>query len=832
LVWSIINKFVIEDISIEEATARDALLIWCKKNTAGYPGVDVRNFGSSWLNGLAWCALLNKFRPQLLDYSTLTPESTDKSVHLSNTASAWEGYRQLGITTLLDPEDVVGPLDDTSFVPDDKSVVTQVSELYHFFAADTKAQTQADKLKRIVQIQKALDALSSNYAKEAQETIDAINAATAKLEASDYAKTVLGLRGKLAETIAYSRDERPTIVERRATALRTWGALSTKAKSTGRPIPTPPAGLEPETLNEKFQALEALATRRERELSDELKATEQALIAAFDGKADALVNSVKNNRDRSQSLQGPLADQLTALNALYDETPGYLADAGQLEAPNQELVDLGLNTRAKHTIFSVKSEVEQLIAHLKHLIEQNKGAQFEAENQRRIEEYNTKALPFLDEAQAFDASLQAIEGDLVTRRTALLAKQAELSDKRAGAQVLVPVFQDLEKDGLHIDIANTPGKINGIYGGALNRIVEDLQKIYKEMVDNFDSSTSQIVAKIKDFNTKADEIQGTPIEIRDFYAKTIEDIAPVQGEIDSLDAPFKELIEFKLNFKVKLAVTDVQSEFDIVVAHVKHLLQSKQGEIILAEREARIQAYKAQAADYTAKASALEKSIQDVGAGEGTLEQKLAAYNAKKTDVTQFGQSIDALVPAYQDLEKDQLHLEIEHTPASFQSFVRDQNSHIVTLITEIDQAIAREKGLQIPEEQLAEFRETFIYFDKEGNKMLEPFQLNACLTSLGEPTDDQECAQIIRKYMKNDQAKGIDFDGYVAFMLDRFSKAETNTTTKDAFQAISGGQPVITEDQLDRWFTPEDSTYLKGKIAKNDAGVYEYGPYVDSIFA
>jgi hypothetical protein len=85
---------------------------------------------------------------------------------------------------------------------------------------------------------------------------------------------------------------------------------------------------------------------------------------------------------------------------------------------------------------------------------------------------------------------------------------------------------------------------------------------------------------------------------------------------------------------------------------------------------------------------------------------------------------------------------------------------------------------------------------------------------------------------MKNESATGIDFDGYVTFMLDRFSKAETNVTAKDAFLAISGGQSVITGDQLDRWFSPEDSEYLKEKIPKNDAAAYEYGQYVDSIFA
>jgi hypothetical protein len=138
LVWSIINKFVVENIFFEERTGRDAVLIWCKTNTAGYPCVNIANFESSWVNGLGWAALLHRFRPNLLDYYALNPESADKNYHLATTVAVWDCFKQLGIATLLDPEDVVGPLNDATFLPDEKSVITQLSELYYFFASDTK----------------------------------------------------------------------------------------------------------------------------------------------------------------------------------------------------------------------------------------------------------------------------------------------------------------------------------------------------------------------------------------------------------------------------------------------------------------------------------------------------------------------------------------------------------------------------------------------------------------------------------------------------------------------------------------------------------------------
>jgi hypothetical protein len=75
---------------------RNALLKWCQSKTAGYKGIDITNFSSSWNDGMALCALLHCYLPTLVPYDSLTP--ADKRRNFSMAFSAAES---VGIPTTL-----------------------------------------------------------------------------------------------------------------------------------------------------------------------------------------------------------------------------------------------------------------------------------------------------------------------------------------------------------------------------------------------------------------------------------------------------------------------------------------------------------------------------------------------------------------------------------------------------------------------------------------------------------------------------------------------------------------------------------------------------------
>ncbi|XP_029994888.1 F-actin-monooxygenase mical1 isoform X2 [Sphaeramia orbicularis] len=92
----------------------EELLKWCQRHTAGYKNVNVTDLTQSWKSGLALCALIHHFRPQLIDMSGLEESNT---IHNNQLAfSILE--RELGIPPVMSAIDLAnsGQIDKLSMV--------------------------------------------------------------------------------------------------------------------------------------------------------------------------------------------------------------------------------------------------------------------------------------------------------------------------------------------------------------------------------------------------------------------------------------------------------------------------------------------------------------------------------------------------------------------------------------------------------------------------------------------------------------------------------------------------------------------------------------------
>ncbi|XP_058234315.1 plectin a isoform X4 [Hemibagrus wyckioides] len=142
LIWTIILHFQISDIQVngqsDDMTAKEKLLLWSQRMVEGYHGLRCDNFTTSWRDGRLFNAIIHKHRPNLIDMTKVY-----RQTNLENLEQAFSvAERELGVTRLLDPEDVDVPH------PDEKSIITYVSSLYDVMprVPDVQDGVQANEL--------------------------------------------------------------------------------------------------------------------------------------------------------------------------------------------------------------------------------------------------------------------------------------------------------------------------------------------------------------------------------------------------------------------------------------------------------------------------------------------------------------------------------------------------------------------------------------------------------------------------------------------------------------------------------------------------------------
>jgi uncharacterized CHY-type Zn-finger protein len=95
-----------------------------------YKHVNVNNFTDSWADGLAFCALLHSFHPDLITYDTLNPDNKAENLKLG-----FDVAEKLGIPRLLEPDDML-----IATGPDKFSVITYLSQFFHHFKGASNEQ--------------------------------------------------------------------------------------------------------------------------------------------------------------------------------------------------------------------------------------------------------------------------------------------------------------------------------------------------------------------------------------------------------------------------------------------------------------------------------------------------------------------------------------------------------------------------------------------------------------------------------------------------------------------------------------------------------------------
>ncbi|XP_075423247.1 F-actin-monooxygenase MICAL2 isoform X10 [Ascaphus truei] len=100
------------------------LLTWCQKQTEGYSNVAVTNLTTSWKSGLALCAIIHHFRPDLIDFSSLNEEDTVRNNQLAFDIAE----REFGISPITTGKEMASTRE-----PDKLGMVLYLSKFYELF---------------------------------------------------------------------------------------------------------------------------------------------------------------------------------------------------------------------------------------------------------------------------------------------------------------------------------------------------------------------------------------------------------------------------------------------------------------------------------------------------------------------------------------------------------------------------------------------------------------------------------------------------------------------------------------------------------------------------
>ncbi|XP_055694009.1 spectrin alpha chain, non-erythrocytic 1 isoform X2 [Lutzomyia longipalpis] len=269
LIWTIILRFQIQEIEIdvdeenessEKRSAKDALLLWCQRKTYGYQGVHIQDFTGSWRSGMGFNALIHSHRPDLFDYTSLTPGR-----HIENLNHAFDlADRELGIPKLLDAEDV-----DTTR-PDEKSILTYVASYYHTFARMKNEQKSGKRIANIVGKLMDADRRKIHYEKLTTNLLEWIRLKTDELKQRNFPNSLEGIQKELVIFKQYITIEKPPKYKERSEIEALYFTINTLLKSLNQPQYMPQEGQLVNDIEKAWQMLEDAEHRREVDLREEL----------------------------------------------------------------------------------------------------------------------------------------------------------------------------------------------------------------------------------------------------------------------------------------------------------------------------------------------------------------------------------------------------------------------------------------------------------------------------------------------------------------------------------------------------------------------------------
>ncbi|KAK5166138.1 alpha-actinin [Saxophila tyrrhenica] len=325
LIWTLILRFTISDINDQGLSAREGLLLWCQRKTACYDEVDVRDFSASWNDGLAFCALLDIHRPDLIDY-----EKLDKSDHRGNMQLAFDiASKEIGIPDLLDVEDVCDVPK-----PDERSLMTYIAYWFHAFSQMERVENAGRRVEKFVSNMQGAWEMQNNFERRMRALLHDLREQRLYWEESHFDGTYADAKEQSRAFNEYKQRKKRDWVAEKSDLAGLLGNIKTKL-STYRLRPyEPPEELSLESLENAWNALMAAERDRSQVINNTIRDIKNNLRRSFADKANDFALALKTISTSISGLDGDVEDQQQHTTQIQRNLPPldqYLAIIAKLD---------------------------------------------------------------------------------------------------------------------------------------------------------------------------------------------------------------------------------------------------------------------------------------------------------------------------------------------------------------------------------------------------------------------------------------------------------------------------------------------------------------------
>ncbi|GFY53200.1 spectrin beta chain [Trichonephila inaurata madagascariensis] len=403
LIWTIILRFQIQDITIEEVdnqetkSAKDALLLWCQMKTAGYPNVNIRNFTTSWRDGLAFNAIIHKHRPDLVQYDKLS--KSNAIYNLNNAFSTAE--ENLGITRLLDAEDVYVES------PDEKSIITYVVTYYHYFSKMKAETVQGRRIGKVVGLAMENDQLIDEYETLTTDLLQWIEQTILALSDRKFANSLTGVQQQLTAFNNYRTTEKPPKFTEKGNLEVLLFTIQSKMRANNQNPYFPKEGQKIVDINKAWERLEKAEHERELALREELIRQEklEQLAARFDRKAGMRETWLSENQ-RLVS-QDNFGFDLASVEAAAKKHEAIETDIYAYEERVQAVVAVAqeLETENYHDIDRINARKDNVLRLWNYLLELLRARRSRLEKSMALQQTFQEMIFILDSMEEIKARL-------------------------------------------------------------------------------------------------------------------------------------------------------------------------------------------------------------------------------------------------------------------------------------------------------------------------------------------------------------------------------------------------------------------------------------------